>query len=169
SVDESGEIAGLGIADLIAATYVGLALSKPGKLPGEADGRSDLIPIVLVQAAARIGAVWPNQLDAHQKIRVYGVVRPQPFIEASARNAEHRNAAPNGRWSQSAVLVRCSVKLVTHSKIQGEGWMHLPIVFEEHGPIVLVRPGELPRMIHEAVPLRVLRVVDVIIHLCAIE
>src|SRR5205823_1462539 len=105
---------------------------------------ADVIPIIFVQPSARIGAAWSNQLDAHQEIRIHWVVRTQPLIEASAGNSEHRNASAHGRWSQPAMLVGCSVKLIADTEVEREGWMHLPIVFEEHGPIVLMCPGELP-------------------------
>src|SRR5262249_17494799 len=97
------------------------------------------------------------------------VVRPQELIEASAGHAEHRDAAANGRWSQAVVLVWRSVKFVADAKIERERWIYLPIVFQEDGPIVLMRPGELSRVIEETVPLRILRIVDVIVHLRAVE
>src|SRR5262245_15034095 len=102
-----------------------------------------------------------DQLDLHQTAQIHRIVGTKPLIEASAGDAQHRKTSARRRRRPSAVFIRRSVKLVPHSEVQSEGWMHLPVVFEEDGPVILMRPGKLSRMVQEAVPLRILRVVDI--------
>src|SRR5262249_46062544 len=63
------------------------------------------------------------------------------------------------------ILIRRAVKLISHAKVEREGWSKLPIILEEHRPIVLMGPRQLSGVVEETVPLRVLRVVNVVVHL----
>ena len=169
AVDESGKIAGLGIGDLISAAHVCLSFAEPRELPREADGGSDVVPVVLVESAAGIQDCWVQQVRSASEDSVDGNVRPQPLIEASAGNAEHRDTAADWSRRESIVFVGCAVKLIPDAKVQSERWPDLPVVLEEYGPVVLMSPREFPVVIEIALPLRVLGIVDVVILLSRVE
>ena len=122
----------LGIGDLISAAHVGLSLSEPRKLPRKAHGRTEVVPVVFVQVPAGIRRLRADKLDLRQKVQIDGIVGTQPAIEASAGNAEQRDASADRRRRQTRVLVRHAVELVPHSEVERERWMHFPVVFEEH-------------------------------------
>src|SRR6185295_2084194 len=57
-------------------------------------------------------------------------------LSARRNWSKHRDPSLNRRWSQTVVLIRRSVELISHSNVEREGWIDFPIVFEENRPIV---------------------------------
>src|SRR5262249_18017091 len=88
AVHQSRNVAAFDITDLVAAAKVRLAVAKPRKLPREANSRSDVIPIVIVERLVRARAVRTNELVGHKKVQVHRVVGAQRLIEAAPGYAQ---------------------------------------------------------------------------------
>src|SRR5437867_6826028 len=128
------------VADLISAAYVRFSFPKPRKLPCEADGRSEILPVIRVDGLVRFGGLGADKLELRLQVQVDAVIRAHPPVETATRYSEQRQPAlaSDRPYRQSLSFVRHAVILVAEAGVQSERRVNLPIVFEEQREFVLM-------------------------------
>src|SRR5262245_41793063 len=70
--------------------------------------------------------------------RAAGGLRVEQSVEVPAGNAEQGSLTTLGLHTHARIVIRCAIKVVAHSQIQGQIGGHLPTVLKKAGVVVLM-------------------------------
>src|SRR5262249_7655655 len=121
------------VVHAISTAQNSLVLSKPRKRPTESHGGSKRNPVIVIQGCSRIWRVLAHELRCCERAAFSRFV---PVGEAGAGQAEEVAVL----WpSHHAVrFIRRAEPFPSDTEIEREIVCHLPVVFEERHPLVLV-------------------------------
>ena len=114
-------------AELIATAKGGLSRAKPGNLPGKSHGRTEIVPVLLVNTGSRVRRAWSDKLQLRQRA---ASLRLHPGCKAAAGISEQVHAAPHWSCRQSIGNPWHAVVIPPHSEIQRHVRADLPVVLK---------------------------------------
>src|SRR5438093_5158071 len=149
----AGEPAGVGNA--ITGAKNGLVLLSPGKRPAQADGRSEIVPVILVEQFIRLRRVFADKLHRGQLAPDSRLV---PIRKARSREPEQPIASSDRRCHHSVAFIRNAVPLPSHAQIQCQIRTYFPIVLEEPAELVLMEIAVLLVVLAVIEPVDIFRI-----------
>src|SRR5262249_39607698 len=133
---------------------------KPGKLPCEANSRTEVVVIIFVPRRPGIWRVLPEKGDRG----VFAArARLHPIAEAGSGHAPNRCGTPDSCRHQAVAFVGHSKIIPSQTEIEGEFSGRFEVVLKEHAEfirmeiakppwerLVILERAQLRRVLHEA-------------------
>src|SRR5262249_55905840 len=129
------------VGDLVAATKSRLAGAEPRNLPGKADGRTEVVIVVLVPRRVCIRRVLAEVSDSCVFAADAGF---HPVPEAGARNPPDGGRAANRGRHQAVGLIGNAKEVPSQSEVECQAFFDLPVVLEKGAHFVRVEVANPP-------------------------
>src|SRR5262249_129283 len=118
--DRIGNLTGV-VRELVSAAHGCLSRAEPRYLPGEAEGRAEVVIVVRVPGCFRLRRIFADEFDGRL---VAANSRPHPILEAVAGDAEDSPRPADSEWHQTVAVVGNAVVIPSQAEIERETALH---------------------------------------------